>query len=238
MIRSLAVVVPARDEEELLGDCLDALRRAAGHPRVRALPVRVVVVADACVDGTAAVALRHGAELLELSAGSVGAARAAGSDHAVGLALAARPGLTGRQVWLAHTDADSLVPPGWLGQQLAHAAAGWHAVVGCVRVTDWTGHPEGTADAFRARYQNRDLPSGHPHVHGANLAVRADAYHAAGGFDPLTVGEDRSLVAALEAAGHRVKRTTRHPVTTSARRDPRARGGFGDFLLGLDALTG
>ncbi|OKI13354.1 glycosyltransferase [Streptomyces sp. CB03911] len=238
MIRSLAVVVPARDEEELLGDCLDALRRAAAHPRVRALPVRVVVVADACVDGTAAVARRHGTDLLELSAGSVGAARAAGSRHAVRLALAARPGLTGRQVWLAHTDADSLVPPGWLAQQLAHAAAGWHAVVGTVRVADWSGHPDGTADAFRRRYRRHGLPAGHPHVHGANLAVRADAYHAAGGFDPLTVGEDRNLVAALEAAGHRVKRTTRNPVTTSARRDPRARGGFGDFLLGLDSLTG
>ncbi|MET9615795.1 glycosyltransferase [Kitasatospora indigofera] len=237
MIRSLAVVVPARDEEELLGDCLDALHRATAHPRVRGLAVRVVVVADACVDGTAAVARRHGADLLELSAGIVGAARAAGSDHALGLALAARPGLTAHQVWLAHTDADSVVPPAWLGQQLAHAAAGWHAVVGTVRVTDWTGHPDGTAAAFRQRYRAGGLRAGHPHVHGANLSVRADAYRAAGGFEPLTVGEDRSLVTALEVAGHRVKRTTRNPVTTSARSDPRVRQGFGDFLQGLDGLT-
>ncbi|WP_371502926.1 glycosyltransferase [Kitasatospora sp. NBC_00374] len=238
MISALAVVVPARDEEELLGGCLDALHRAARHPRVRALPVRMIVVADACTDGTEAVARRHGAELLQLTAGNVGAARAAGSDHAIGTAPASRRGLTPEGLWLAHTDADSRVPADWLAQQLAHAAAGWHAVVGTIRVTDWTGHMEGTAVAFRRHYQQEWPADLHRHVHGANLAVRADAYRAAGGFEPRRVGEDRTLVAALEAAGRRVKRTTRNPVTTSARREARARGGFGDFLQELDALTG
>lgn len=238
MIRALAVVVPARDEEELLGGCLDALRRAVRHPRVRDLPSRVVVVADACTDGTATVARQHGAELLELTAGNVGAARAAGSGHALDVTIAARPGLTPDSVWLAHTDADSRVPADWLARQLSHAACGWHAVAGTVHVADWTGHPEGTAMAFRRHYQQERPSEGHRHVHGANLAVRADAYRAAGGFAPLLVGEDRTLVGALEAAGYRVKRTARNPVATSARRDPRACGGFGDFLRDLDALTG
>lgn len=238
MIRALAVIVPARDEEELLGDCLDALRRAAGHPRVRHLPSRMVVVADTCTDRTAAVARRHGGELLELTAGNVGAARAAGTSHALAATVAARPGLSTDSVWLAHTDADSRVPADWFARQLAHAACGWHAVVGTVHVADWTGHPDRTALAFLRHYQQDPPTDDHRHVHGANLAVRADAYRAAGGFAPLPVGEDRTLVAALESAGYRVKRTTRNPVATSARRNPRARGGFGDFLRDLDALTG
>ncbi|MFJ7280978.1 glycosyltransferase [Kitasatospora sp. NPDC098663] len=238
MIHALAVVVPARDEEELLADCLDALCRAARHPRVRDLPCRVIVVADACRDATAAIARGHGAQLLELTAGNVGAARAAGSRHALDTALSARPGLTPDSVWLAHTDADSRVPADWLAHQVTHAACGWEAVVGTVRVADWSGHPDRTATAFRLRYQQEEQADGHRHVHGANLAVRADAYRAAGGFQPLRVGEDRALVGALEAAGFRVKRTSRSPVTTSARRDPRARGGFGDFLRDLDALIG
>ncbi|WP_329579322.1 glycosyltransferase [Kitasatospora sp. NBC_01250] len=238
MIRALAAVVPARDEEELLGDCLDALHRAIRHPRVRDLPSRVIVVADACTDGTAAIARGHGAELLELTAGNVGAARAAGSDRALDSTLASWPGLTLDSVWLAHTDADSRVPADWLAHQLAHAARGWHAVVGTVRVADWTGHPEGAAAAFRRHYQRKWTADGHRHVHGANLAVRADAYRAAGGFRPLPAGEDSALVTALEAAGHRIQRTARSPVTTSARRNPRARGGFGDFLRDLDPLTG
>ncbi|WP_033822592.1 glycosyltransferase family 2 protein [Kitasatospora sp. MBT63] len=235
MIRALAVIVPARDEAELLGGCLAALRRAARHPQVRGLPVRVIVVADACTDATADIARRNGAELLEITEANVGAARAVGSDHALDTTLAAGSGPG--SLWLAHTDADSVVPAGWLARQLAHAAAGWHAVVGTVHVTDWTGHPDGAAAAFRRHYRQDRAAAWHPHVHGANLAVRADAYRAAGGFEPLAVGEDRTLVAALEAAGHPVKRTTRNPVATSARRDPRARGGFGDFLQGLDTIT-
>ncbi|RAJ39991.1 glycosyl transferase family 2 [Kitasatospora sp. SolWspMP-SS2h] len=237
MIRAVAVVVPARDEEELLGSCLTALHRALRHPRVRALPHRVVVVADACTDGTAEVARRYGAQVLELTAGNVGAARAAGSERAVDLALATGSALAPAGVWLAHTDADSRVPSAWLARQLDHAALGWHAVVGTVRVTDWTGHRQATAGAFRRHYRHPAGAGGHRHVHGANLAVRADAYRAVGGFAPLAVGEDRALVAALEAAGHRVRRIPDTPVTTSARRDPRAPGGFGDFLRGLDSLT-
>ncbi|MGW7441996.1 glycosyltransferase [Kitasatospora sp. NPDC054795] len=238
MIHALAVIVPARDEQELLAGCLDALHRAARHPHVRDLPSRVVVVADACTDGTAAIARRHGAELLELTAGNVGTARAAGSRHALDLTLSSCPGLTLDSMWLAHTDADSRVPADWLARQRADADGGWHAVVGTVHVADWTGHPQGTGAAFRRHYQQERYAGGHRHVHGANLAVRADAYRAAGGFESLPVGEDRALVAALEAGGYRVKRTDRSPVLTSARRDPRARGGFGDYLRDLDALAG
>ncbi|MFF7590436.1 glycosyltransferase [Kitasatospora purpeofusca] len=238
MIRALAVVVPARDEEDLLADCLGTLHRAARHPLVRDVPCRVIVVADACRDATAAIARRHGAQLLEVTEGNVGAARAAGSRHALESVLASWPSLAPDGVWLAHTDADSRVPADWLARQLVHAACGWHAVVGTVRVADWAGHPRTTAAAFRLLYQQEKPADAHRHVHGANLAVRADAYLAAGGFQPLPVSEDRTLVAALEAAGFGVKRTSRSPVTTSARRDPRARGGFGDFLRDLDELTG
>lgn len=80
-------------------------------------------------------------------------------------------------------------------------------------------------------YQQDQLADEHRHV-------RADAYRVAGGFQPLPVGEDRALVAALEAPGFRVKRTSRNPVSASARRNPRAHGGFGNFLRGLDALPG
>jgi hypothetical protein len=46
------VVVPARDEEELLPACLVASRDAAESVRI---PVHLLVVPDACTDKTAAV---------------------------------------------------------------------------------------------------------------------------------------------------------------------------------------
>ncbi|MYW03591.1 glycosyltransferase family 2 protein, partial [Streptomyces sp. SID3343] len=51
------------------------------------------------------------------------------------------------------------------------------------------------------------------------------------GFAPIAVGEDRALVAVLEAAGRRVLRTDALRVLTSARTDPRAPAGFGRDLL-------
>ncbi len=75
----------------------------------------------------------------------------------------------------------------------------------------------------------------HPHVHGANLGVRGDAYLAVGGFPPLAVSEDAALVGALALAGRTVLRTPSCPVVTSARRHPRAPGGFG---TDLDQLAG
>ncbi|WP_406195174.1 glycosyltransferase [Kitasatospora sp. NBC_01560] len=240
MIGALAVVVPARDEEELLPGCLEALDRALRHPGVPDLPVLVTVVADGCTDATARIGRAFGAAVLEVNACNVGAARAAGSTHALGAAAQIAPGQGAGGVWLAHTDADSRIPPDWIARQLAYAVSGWHAVAGTVRVTDWHGHPERTAAAFARHYQHDDDPrsAGHPHVHGANLGVRGDAYRAVGGFQPLAVGEDRALVAALDTAGYHVGRTVHSPVTTSGRRDPRARGGFGDYLRGLDTLAG
>jgi hypothetical protein len=72
-------------------------------------------------------------------------------------------------------------------------------------------------------------------VHGANLGFRASSYLTAGGFPPVPTGEDHALVAALAAGGSRVLRTGALPVITSARRDPRAPNGFGDYIAGLDA---
>jgi hypothetical protein len=72
-------------------------------------------------------------------------------------------------------------------------------------------------------------------VHGANLGFRASAYLRAGGFPAVPTGEDRALVAALDAAGGRVLRTRALTVVTSARREARAPHGFGDYLTGLDA---
>ncbi|MGW7520219.1 hypothetical protein ACWGJ2_32030 [Streptomyces sp. NPDC054796] len=114
-------------------------------------------------------------------------------------------------------------------------------MVGTVTVGDWSPHTPATAARFRAHYTAHRAAAAvpgavHPHVHGANLAVRADAYTAVGGFPRVPTGEDRALVAALDAAGWRVRRTEAHPVLTSARRVPRAPGGFGDFLLGMEAL--
>jgi glycosyltransferase involved in cell wall biosynthesis len=222
MIEAIGLVVPAHDEEESLPGCLAALRRAAGQAGVR--PVHTFVVADACTDRTAQCARAAGAEVVEIKARRVGEARATGFTEALRITR----GTDRAQVWLATTDADTLVPPHWLARQISYAEAGWDAVLGTVSVSDWSGHPGHLPDVFAARYAHE--AESHPHVHGANLAVRASAYLTAGGFQSLRTGEDHALVAALEAAGRPIVRSTDMAVETSARHQSRAPHGFGHLL--------
>ena len=72
---------------------------------------------------------------------------------------------------------------------------------------------------------------GHRHIHSANLGVSADAYARAGGFEQLACSEDVALVDALQRSGARFAWSAAPRVATSARRDAKARGGFGDTLL-------
>lgn len=229
MIGGIAVVIPAHNEEYLLGQCLESVRRAARHPALAAVQVQTIVVADSCHDQTAAIGHRWGARVLPTESRSAGLSRRRGSAFALSRLLRA---LAPQEAWLAHTDADSRVPGNWLAAQLGYAARGFHAMAGTIEVDDWSQHPPHIPAAFLRRY--RSWTGSHPHVHGANLGVRADAYRAAGGFPGLAIGEDHALVTALEAAGYRIHRTDRNPVRTSARRDPRAAAGFGDFLRHLN----
>lgn len=219
----VVVVVPARDEEVLLPRCLASVQVALAGVRPLGVTGSVVVVADSCTDRTAELAERAGAVVVPSVCGRVGAARAAGVAAALAL-VDDDP----RRVWLAHTDADSSVPRRWLLEQLRHAAAGADAWVGTVRLAD-EGDGEPVAPEHRdavarwvAAYAAKLLPDRtHGHVHGANLGVRADAYLAVGGFEPVALHEDRVLASRLRDAGHRVVASTVEPVTTSHRRDGR-----------------
>jgi glycosyltransferase involved in cell wall biosynthesis len=224
----VGVVVPAHDEESYLPACLEALSIAACRLDV---VVDIVVVLDACVDASreAARAFRT----VEIDSHNVGAARRAGFAPL----LAGRPaGIPDERCWLATTDADTIVPPDWLSRMLAYANEGWDAVAGTVRVTDWAQHwgPKAAQlqTIWRAEYHDHDH---HAHVHGANLGLRADCYREVGGMPAVALSEDESLIAAIAAAGRRVRHAADLPVVTSSRSTPRAQGGFGTLLSELSA---
>jgi len=223
----VAVVVPARDEAAELPGCLAALAGATEEV-IRHCPdsdVLTLIVLDGCCDASADVVARAGATALPRPRpGGVGVARAAGCDRV--LAEARTRGLPASSVWLAMTDADCRVPQDWLTEQLKHRAAGARAVIGTVDVSDWTGRSDGARQRWERDYRPID---GHPHVHGANLGVDAGAYRAVGGFQPLRCHEDVALVAALERR-YPVARPGLPRVLTSARREARVTGGFGDTL--------
>ena len=138
-------MVPAHNEETLLPACLMALQRAV---YAVSIPVRILVVADSCTDQTAVVARACGASVIGIRARNVGAARAAGMAELLRLTASRDPAA----IWLATTDADTVVPPAWLGRQFGYAGQGWDVVLGTVAVTDWAEHSPHTPAAFAAMY--------------------------------------------------------------------------------------
>lgn len=229
MIEAVGIVVPAHNEEGLLPACLRALRRAAS---LLSPPVYLLVVADACTDQTVASARAGGARVAGIHARSVGVARAAGMAELIRLTADVRPAA----VWLATTDADTVVPPHWLRRQLRYASQGWDVVLGTVSVADWEGHPPHVPAAFQAQYESGTGP--HPHVHGANLGIRASAYLTAGGFRSVPTAEDHALLAAVTEAGCAVLQASDITVQTSARRLARAPAGFSHLLRTLAQKQG
>jgi glycosyltransferase involved in cell wall biosynthesis len=236
-IERVAVIIPAHNEGAMIARCVASVRRALAHPALDGLDRWIVIATDRCADDTADRARRALArssvpagEVLHVDVRSAGRARAAGVAAALGRWSAAEPAT----VWLANTDADTSVSHTWLARQLEAARAGWVGVAGIIDVDTFAGHPPGMRPRFRATYKlPADRP--HPHVHGCNLGVRADAYLDAGGWPPYDVAEDHGLWSALRGRGWPCLSDRTLLVTTSGRPVGRARGGFADTLVALGA---
>lgn len=230
-ISQVAVVVPARNEAGHIAPAIRAIYRAAARLRaVRpGVDIGVVVVLDACDDRTGEAAVdAAGADgcltLLDVRLHSAGASRAAGVRAALAAATTAP-----ERIWLANTDADSVVPPHWLCGQVELAEAGADAVLGTVE-PDPAGLDGRLLHAWARRHR---FAEGHPHVFGANFGVRASHYLRAGGFEPVRTHEDRILAERLRRAGSTVVATDTLRVITSGRLQGRTPHGFAGYLRGL-----
>lgn len=213
----IGIVIPAHNEEAYIQRCLSSVLRATQHPTLQGRRVEIITVLDDCSDDTAALVTASGVGALNVSFRNVGKARAVGAEQL--LAAGAQ--------WLAFTDADTVVPQDWLARQLAFCA---DAVCGTVEVDSWSEHGDTVRSRYLALYQ---FIENHRHIHGANLGISAAAYLKAGGFQHLAAHEDVRLVADLERVGASIIWTATNPVITSARRDFKCQGGFGEYLASL-----
>jgi glucosyl-3-phosphoglycerate synthase len=238
------VVVPARDEEERVGACLDAL---ATQVEIDPAAYEAIVVLDACGDGTehqVELARRRWPQLRLLTLPGPG--RGAGPARAIGMDVAcARLESVGRaDGLLATTDADSVVAPDWIARQLEAIAAGAEAIGGEILLD--AGEAEYLPSAVirgrdadlveRTRLAQSRGPAEHAHFAGASIGLTPGAYRRAGGMGWLAALEDQELEDRLVAAGVAIHRPRPVRVTTSARTDGRAERGLALDLALADWL--
>jgi glycosyltransferase involved in cell wall biosynthesis len=181
MRAGVSIIVPAHNEERLLGTTLDALRGAAA---ALGEPHEIVVVDDASTDGTAKIARAHGARVVRVGVRHIAAARNAGAREARGDVL-------------VFVDADTTVSAAVLAQAVAAARAG--AAGGGARVHMAAGH---------ARWAERMMAAASwlmmtaRWAAGCFLFARRDAFERAGGFDErYYASEEIHLSRALKRQG-------------------------------------
>lgn len=228
-LRHIEVVIPARNEQDNIADCLysvgaamQRLRRQRHH-----ITCGTTVVLDSCTDDTAAIAESFNACGVVTDTGCVGAARHSGATDTI--ARARRAGIADRELWLANTDADSTVSDTWLLSQVLLSDSGIDVVIGTVT-------PAGLTEEINGLWHRQHhLTEGHQHVHGANLGMRASTYVEAVGFAPLPLHEDRDLVDRVKSVTDRWVATHRTNVMTSGRLHSRVDGGFATYVANLAA---
>jgi cellulose synthase/poly-beta-1,6-N-acetylglucosamine synthase-like glycosyltransferase len=195
---TFAVVIPAHDEEEVLGSTLSAVA-ACDYPPDR---VSVLVVADNCADRTAAVATAHGAACVERFDAALrgkGYALAFAIPHA----LAARPDA------VLILDADCRLEPGALRALAAELAAGADAVQAAVTMGDPTAGPAGVVMAVGSEIENGvqaglSRCGGTVRLRGTGMAFRREVLDRHP-WQTFGLAEDAEYGAVLRRAGIRVR---------------------------------
>ncbi len=159
----VSIVIPARNEEARLPECLARLRD-------QSLPgFEIIVVDSASTDRTGAVARTLGARVIRLEQPGVGLARQTGFDAA------------SRRI-IVSTDADALPSRDWI-ERLVEPFRDPAAVCafGTIRLSGAGALVAIGHSLFRA-FQSVNLLLGRPIWCGPNFAVRKSAFREVGGF--------------------------------------------------------
>ena len=192
----VSIVIPAHNEEALLGRTLEALRTAlAGIGDAS----EIVVVDDSSTDRTAEIAGAHGARVVRAEVHQIAAARNAGARAAAG-------------GYLVFVDADTIVPPDVLRAAI-EAMHGGAAGGGSSAVFE----PAAPRWAHRAIAMAAWLMRIAQWAPGCFIFAERRAFEQAGGFDErYFASEEIHLSRVLKRIGPFV--LLRGPVVTSARK--------------------
>ncbi len=189
----LSVVIPTRDAAATLAAAIGALADRPGGP------AEIIVIDGGSRDGTAAVARRNGARVIEAAPGRGGQLRA-GAQAATGN-------------WLLFLHADTVLDPGWADAVRAYVGrAGAHRRAAVFRfVLDSQARAARRLERVVAwRTRRLGLPYG-----DQGLLISRVLYEAIGGFRPLPLMEDVDIVRRI--GRHRLDLLDVRAVTSAVR---------------------
>src|SRR5688572_27622458 len=212
----ISFIVPAHNEEALLGRTLEALHASAEQV---GKPYEIVVVNDASTDRTGEIAIKHGARLVSLDRRQIAAARNAGAGVAAGDTF-------------IFVDADTMITEPALRMAVQELESG--AVGGGASIR-FDGDPLPLYAQILERVLSPTLQLLRL-APGCFLFCTRKTYLAAGGFDEaLFVTEEVSFARRLKQQGRFV--ILREFVITSARK-LRTRSAFQLLWIGLRLAIG
>lgn len=233
---NIGIVIPAHNEAMTITQCLASVQ-SASELLSCTIKATVLVVLDSCDDDTLALVKSikaNNAQVKNRNDRSVSIDYICCDYRCVGRVrdFGIRHTIASGATWIACTDADTVVEPDWLIQQIAHIKDNpTDMICGVVSVDSWRHLAAQTKADYMAHYQDK---MGHRHIHGANLSFRAEAYLATGGFAPLPCHEDVDLVEKFKNKGYAITWSNRVRVITSSRLQARATEGFAAFLANLE----
>lgn len=202
---TVSIVIPAFNEERLLGQTLEHVYRAVEAFRERGWKVEVIVCDNNSTDRTAEVARVAGARVVFEPVNQISRARNAGAAAAGG-------------DWLVFIDADSL-PTRDLLRDVAEQIVGGHCLAGGSTMT--MESDQAIARALLAMWNS--LSRFRKLMAGSFIFCEARAFREVGGFSSeLFVGEEIDLSNRLKRMARRRHRQIsildRYPLQTSARK--------------------
>ncbi|OZF54102.1 glycosyltransferase [Rhodococcus sp. 14-1411-2a] len=224
---TLSVIIPAFDEEDYIGPCLSALLEQSEY--IHELIVVDNNSSDATVDIVRSVQRENPmVRLISESEPGVVYARDAGFRVATGELL-------------GRVDADTRVRPDWARQIVQYFAANPESDVAAV--TGLNNSYDSPFRTLKGHWVQKQVEKGHfggiqkfPNLHGANMALRRDAWNAVEHSVSCRddIHEDLDLALCVDAAGGRIMQLTDLMVDISPRR---ALTPPSEFTSYLDAIS-
>ena len=201
----ISVVIPAFNEERLLGDSLREIRRAMAVFKERGWEAELIVCDNNSTDRTAEIGHAAGAQVVFEPVNQIARARNCGAAAATG-------------DWLVFVDADSH-PSRELFADVADEISAGHCVLGgsTVRLETKSFFGRLGCSIWNCVSRMRHL------VAGSFIFVEAAAFREIGGFsNELFAGEELDLSLKLQKVAKRCRKRIvilhRHPLLTSARK--------------------